>query len=110
MRDIFAKRREVAVAEFEAIPGVKVPPAKGAFYLFPDFSAYYGSAVEGQAIGGSMDLSNLLLDRVHVAAVPGAAFGADAHLRFSYALDEPRIKEGIGRVRDLLAKAEPQPE
>lgn len=107
MRDVFARRRRVAVDALQAIPGVRVPEAKGAFYLFPDVSSYYGRTVAGRRIGGSLDLSEVLLEEANVAAVPGAAFGADGHLRFSYALDEEQIVEGLSRVRELLARAEP---
>ena len=110
MRDAFAKRRDVALAAFAEIPGLVVPEAKGAFYLFPDFSAYYGKSVGGTTITGSLVLSELLLEKANVAAVPGCAFGTDAHLRFSYALGEDSIREGIGRVRDLLATATPASE
>jgi aspartate aminotransferase len=105
----FATRRELIMGLLREIPGVTVPEAKGAFYAFPDVSAYYGSTIEGTTVEGSADLSQLLLSQAHVAMVPGTAFGADAHLRISYALAEESIREGIGRMKDLLAKAEPQP-
>lgn len=109
MRQAFARRCELATELFNEIPGVRVPQALGAFYVFPDFSAYYGSTIEGTEVSDSLALSELLLDKALVAAVPGGAFGADGHLRFSYALGEGEIREGIGRVKELLAKAEPQP-
>ena len=72
-------------------------------------SAYYGSTIDGVKIEGSVAFTTLLLEKAHVAMVPGAAFGADAHVRMSYALDIASIKEGLGRVEALLAKADPQP-
>ena len=109
MCQAFARRRDVAAEALSAIPGVVVPRAQGAFYLFPDFSAYFGSTLDGETISGSVSLSELLLEKAHVAAVGGKAFGADGHLRFSYALAEEGIREGIGRVREVLARATPQP-
>ncbi|MGE0709035.1 MAG: pyridoxal phosphate-dependent aminotransferase [Planctomycetota bacterium] len=109
MRQAFARRCELATELLRQIPGVRVPRALGAFYLFPDFSAYRGSTIDGELISDSTSLSNILIDRAHVAAVPGGAFGADDHLRFSYALGESEIREGLGRVKDLLARAVPQP-
>ncbi|MBX3470631.1 MAG: pyridoxal phosphate-dependent aminotransferase [Planctomycetes bacterium] len=107
MRDAFARRREQLVAALERIPGVKVPRAQGAFYAFPDLSAYYGSTIDGAAVTGSESLSEVLLEKAHVAAVAGAGFGADAHLRFSYALDDRLMLEGIERVAGVLARATP---
>ena len=109
MHGKFAGRRDLIMGLLGEIPAVKVPEAKGAFYAFPDVSAYYGSTIRGTRVDGSAALSQLLLSEAHVAMVPGAAFGADAHLRISYALDEDSIREGIGRMRDLLAEADPQP-
>jgi aspartate aminotransferase len=109
MREAFAARCELATALLSEIPGLKVPKASGAFYLFPDFRAYFGSTVGGAEIKDSPSLSEILINQALVAAVPGSAFGADGHLRFSYALAEDEIREGIGRVKDLLAQAEPQP-
>jgi aspartate/methionine/tyrosine aminotransferase len=106
MCEAFAKRRALAVELLEAIPGVTVPPAKGAFYVFPDVSGVFGKTIQGVKIEGSLSLSELLLEKAHVAAVPGAAFGADAHLRFSYALGEDDIRTGLTRVAELLSKAE----
>lgn len=103
MRQAFERRCELAKSLLSMIPGVSVPNAQGAFYVFPDFSAFYGKTVAGVEITGSLSLSELLLDKANVAAVPGVAFGADNHLRFSYALSEEELREGLTRVKDLLA-------
>ena len=105
MRQAFERRLKLATDLLESIPGVRVPRAQGAFYVFPDFSAYYGKRVEGVEITDSLSLSELLLDKALVAAVPGGAFGGDNHLRFSYALGEDDLREGLTRVKDLLAQA-----
>ncbi len=103
MRQAFERRCALAKSLLSMIPGVSVPNAQGAFYVFPDFSAYFGKTIAGQEITGSLSLSELLLDKANVAAVPGVAFGADNHLRFSYALNEDELREGLTRVKDLLA-------
>lgn len=108
MRDAFARRRTQIMEALARIPGVKVPPAQGAFYAFPDVSAYYGRTIDGVKVTGSESLSEVLLEKAHVAAVAGAGFGADAHLRFSYALDDRLMLEGVERVANLLARAEPK--
>ncbi|MEZ6189043.1 MAG: pyridoxal phosphate-dependent aminotransferase [Planctomycetota bacterium] len=108
MREAFGKRRTTMLDALRAIPGVTVPEAQGAFYAFPDVSSYYGAELGGRTIGGSLDLSNLLLEEAHVACVPGGAFGADAHLRLSYALPEEEIREGVGRIAKVLSQAKLQ--
>jgi len=107
MRQAFERRRATIFERLERIPGVRVPRAQGAFYAFPDVSAYYGRTIDGVKVEGSDSLSSLLLDKAHVAAVAGEGFGADGHLRFSYALDEKLLVEGIDRVAKLLARATP---
>lgn len=107
MRDAFARRRAAILEALGRIPGVRVPRAQGAFYAFPDVSAYYGRTIDGVRVTGSESLSEVLLEKAHVAAVAGAGFGADAHLRFSYALDDRLMLEGIERVASVLARAEP---
>lgn len=107
MREAFESRRAKIMERLKRIPGVRVPRAMGAFYAFPDVSAYYGRTIDGVKVEGSDALSALLLDKAHVAAVAGEGFGADAHLRFSYALDEKKLLEGIDRVAKLLARATP---
>lgn len=107
MRSVFAKRCQIAQERLRAIPGVRVPRAAGAFYVFPDFSAYFGKKLEGELVQGSADLSRILLEKANVACVPGAAFGADAHLRISYALDDAQLEEGVARIARVLAGARP---
>ena len=104
MQAAFARRREVVMAELRKIPGVVVPEAQGAFYAFPDVSSYYGRSHGGRRIEGSEVLSELLLERAQVAVVAGAPFGADGHLRLSYALDEAVLREGVGRIARFLGE------
>ena len=110
MRQAFAARRAIATARLEEIPGVQVPRAEGAFYLFPNMSAYLGTTLKGRPIDSTHTLSEVLLEYAHVAAVPGSAFGLEGHLRFSYALDEADIETGLTRVKEFLAQAVPHSE
>ncbi len=109
MRRAFEGRCARIAAGFGAIPGVRVPRAQGAFYSFPDFSAYFGSTIGGTRVDGSDALAQVFLEQALVAAVPGAAFGAEGHVRFSYALEERLIDEGVARIARLLATATPGP-
>jgi aspartate aminotransferase len=76
-----------------AIPGVKCRKPQGAFYVFPDISS---TGLD------SLTFCEQLLEEAHVAAVPGIAFGADAHIRLSYATDLETIRQGIARLRDFV--------
>ncbi|MEM1116233.1 MAG: pyridoxal phosphate-dependent aminotransferase [Bacteroidota bacterium] len=103
----FRARRDAVLARLGAIDGVSVPTPQGAFYLFPDVSVFYGRTTPGGTeVGGSIDLCTYLLEEQEVALVPGAAFGADAGLRISYATDLDtlmracdRIEAGLGALR-----------
>jgi aspartate aminotransferase len=75
----------------------------GAFYVFPNFSAYFGKTFNGKVIDGSVALADYFLDEARVATVPGAAFGADAFVRFSFATSMEVIEEGMERIRKALA-------
>jgi aspartate aminotransferase len=101
----FAARKDLIAGLLRRIPHLAVPEPQGAFYIFPNVAAYFGrSAGGGKPIDGSTALSEYLLAEGRVAVVPGAAFGSDDHLRFSFALSRERIETGIGRVAEALAK------
>ncbi|MCX7019705.1 MAG: pyridoxal phosphate-dependent aminotransferase [bacterium] len=104
MRQAFDERRKHIVERLRALPGVKCNLPKGAFYAFPDMSDYHGRSFGGKTIKHSMDLADYLLEEGKVSVVPGAAFGADAHQRFSYATSMDNINKGIDRVASALAK------
>ncbi len=104
MRDAFHKRRDMMVARLNAIDGVRCPTPEGAFYLFPDVSAYFGRTTpEGTTLTGSEALCMYLLESCHVAAVPGSAFGEPAGLRISYAASMEELEEALGRIEKGLA-------
>jgi aspartate aminotransferase len=82
----FQKRRNVIVDALNDIPGVRCFSPEGAFYVFPNVSNIYGRSYQGNKITNSAELIDSLLDEANVAAVPGAAFGSDDHIRLSYLL------------------------
>ncbi len=96
----YARRRARILAGLSAIPGVSCPEPSGAFYAFPDVSAHL---VNGS--GDSTALARHLLEREHVAVVPGDAFGAPGYLRLSYATSIARIEEGLRRLERFFASA-----
>jgi aspartate aminotransferase len=100
----FRKRRDVIVAALNDIPGVKCFSPEGAFYAFPNMSAIYGRSYQGKKISTSAELIDYLLDEANVAAVPGAAFGSDDHIRLSYATSLKNIEEGIKRIKNAVSK------
>lgn len=104
MVEAFDERRRYMVERLNAIEGVKCSAPKGAFYVFPDFSAHYGKKFNGKTISGSVDFCNFLLEEMKVAAVPGGGFGADAHLRLSYACSMETIRKALDRIEEGLKK------
>jgi len=104
MRQAFLPRRDFFVEDLRSIPGVTCVNPRGAFYVFPNFSAYYGRSFQGKVIGDSVALADYFLDEAKVASVPGAAFGADAFIRFSFATSLEIIQEGMQRIKDALGR------
>lgn len=103
MKTAFARRRTTILDMLSEIDGFSVPRPTGAFYAFPEVSGVLGRTIGGQKVETSTDLATVILDQAKVAAVPGEAFDAPGHLRFSYALSDADLTEGIERVQKLLA-------
>ena len=101
----FNRRRKLIVDLLNKIPGVTCPTPTGAFYVYPSVKGVLGKEIRGKRPQTSAELATLILDEVEVAAVPGEAFGPSGYLRFSYALGNEDIVEGIGRVAKLLGEA-----
>lgn len=97
MRAEFEARRNLVVRELRAIPDVVCPMPEGAFYAFPDISAYLGAK-----IATDVELANYLLDTAHVAVVPGSVFEGAGHIRLSYATSRENIVNGVARIREAL--------
>ncbi len=104
MRAAFEKRRELVLSILSTIPNVKCNVPDGAFYVFPDVSAYFGKTFEGEVLKDADDLCLYLLNVGHVAAVSGSGFGAPECIRFSYAASEETLKEAFTRVKNALEK------
>ena len=103
MRKAFEERRDVICQRFDEIDGVSYVKPQGAFYIFPDFSEHYGRTIGGQKIEGSMDITDYLLNSAGVGVVPGNGFGADNHLRLSFATSLTEINRGLDRIKKALA-------
>ena len=105
MRRAFQRRRDLVVRLAREIPGLGVNEPQGAFYLFPEVTAYLGKkAADGTEIATSGDLAMYLLNEGHVATVDGAAFCAPGYIRLSYATSDENIIEAMHRIKEALAK------
>jgi len=103
MRATYDRRRRTIVSMLSVIDGVVCPEPEGAFYAFPSFEGVLGRVVGGCRPGTTLELAEVVLDEAKVAFVPGEAFGAPGGVRFSYALGDDDLAEGIGRLAKLLA-------
>ncbi|MCM1076136.1 MAG: pyridoxal phosphate-dependent aminotransferase [Bacteroides sp.] len=104
MNKAFERRRNLVVELASQIPGLKVNRPQGAFYLFPEVSAYIGKTTpEEKKIGTSGELAMYLLEIGHVATVDGAAFGMEGYIRLSYATSDDNLREALRRISATLA-------
>ncbi|MBD2766640.1 pyridoxal phosphate-dependent aminotransferase [Hymenobacter sp. BT664] len=105
MVEAYRRRRDLVLDIVKDIPGFKTPTPSGAFYIFPEVSAYFGrTAPDGSTIRNSLDLALYLLNDALVSAVSGEAFGAPECLRFSTAAADDKLVEAFRRVKASLAK------
>jgi aspartate aminotransferase len=103
MRAAFDERRVAMVKLLRAIPGVQCREPKGAFYAFPDVSAYVGKqAPDGKVLADDVQLCDWLVEVGKVAVVPGSGFGAPGFVRLSYACSMKNIEDGVGRLAKAL--------
>lgn len=105
MVEEFEQRRDLILQLLGEIPGLKLNRPEGAFYVFPDVSAYFGKTLAGTPINDANDFALYILEKAHVATVSGAAFGAPNCIRISYAASQEEIKTAIGRIQKALATA-----
>jgi aspartate aminotransferase len=101
-REAFNRRRMTMYEMLSAIDGVEVLLPEGAFYAYPSFEAFVGTKVAGRDVGSTLDLSTIILEEVKVAMVPGEAFGTPGYARFSFAMSDDDLAEGIGRIQKAL--------
>lgn len=104
MRQAFDRRRKLIVEELSSIPGFEVPTPQGAFYAYPNVEGALGKEIRGRVATTSTELAEIILEEAEVAVVPGEAFGPSGYLRLSYAISDEDIREGVGRIRDLLSE------
>lgn len=105
MTKAFKNRRDVFLKELKQIKGLRLNTPGGAFYLFPDVSAFLGKKdAAGNEMQSAEDLANYLLDNAHVATVTGKAFGAPNCIRLSYAINEDKLIEAANRIKRALEK------
>lgn len=105
MGEAFDRRRKLIVSLLNEIPGFSCPTPTGAFYVYPSVKGVLGKTIRGKTPTTSAELATLILEEVEVAAVPGEAFGPSGYLRFSYALGDEDIVEGIGRIKKLIEES-----
>jgi aspartate aminotransferase len=102
MRVAYERRRQTIVSMLNEIPGVECLAPEGAFYAYPSFAGVLGRTINGRTPTTTLELAALVLDEAKVAFVPGEAFGSPGYGRFSYALGDDNLVEGITRLAKLL--------
>lgn len=102
MVDEFKNRRQLILSLLRDIEGFTVKEPDGAFYVFPDVSAFFGKTFQGTTINNATDFALFLLEQAHVATVTGDAFGDPNCIRISYAASEEQIKEALSRIAKAL--------
>ena len=104
MRTAFDRRRQTMHRMLNEVDGFYCPEPEGAFYAFPSVEGTYGRTIAGRTIASSADLAGVILDEAKVAVVPGEAFGSPGYFRFSFAMGDADLAEGITRIADLLGR------
>jgi aspartate aminotransferase len=103
MIDEFKERRGLIIELLDGIEGIKLNQPKGAFYIFPDISSFFGKTLKGKKINNASEFAIYLLEEAHVATVTGDAFGSPNNIRISYAASKEEIKKAIARISKALA-------
>ena len=103
MIDAFKERRKLILHLLSEIPGFTTNEPKGAFYVFPNITYYFGKTLRGKTINNASDFSLYLLEEANVATVTGEAFGDPNCIRISYAASDEDIKEAIKRIKEALS-------
>lgn len=104
MRDAFLRRRNLVLEMMKDIPGLKTNVPGGAFYVFPDVSAFFGKTDGVHHVSNSEDLCMYLLNTAYVSLVSGDAFGDENCLRFSYAAADEKLIQAVDRIKVALSK------
>ena len=104
MREAFRERRDIILSLLEEIPGIKTNNPDGAFYVFPDISAYYGKSDGHTTIRNADDFCDYVMSNAYVGLVSGSAFGDPNCFRLSYAASEDLLREAIRRMKGVLGR------
>ena len=104
MQEKFLSRRDLMISKLEVIDGLEVNTPQGAFYLFPDVSAFFGKSYKGFKVKNSDDMCAYLIEEALVATTPGSAFGCPNNIRLSYATSEEQLTEAGKRFKEALDK------
>ena len=105
MREAFERRGRTMHRLLNDIPGITCLEPEGAFYCYPNVTGLIGKTFNGKTANNSMELADIILSEVKVAIVPGEAFGTSGYARFSFALGDADLEEGIRRIADLVARS-----
>jgi aspartate/methionine/tyrosine aminotransferase len=105
MRDAFERRGRTMHRMLNDIQGITCLEPEGAFYCYPNVTGLIGKTFNGKTANNSMELADIILSEVKVAIVPGEAFGTSGYARFSFALGDADLEEGIRRIADLVARS-----
>lgn len=100
----FKERRDFMITRLKEIPGIKVNQPEGAFYIYPEMSAFLGKSYNGDVISTTSELTEYLLEHSHIAFVAGEAFGTPGYIRISYAASMDELKKALDRLETGLAK------
>ena len=106
MQKAYAERRRDIISRLNAMPGVFCSEPDGAFYVFPNIKALIGKQYAGKPLNHSFDVASFLLDEAHIACVSGDAFGMEGYVRFTFAIDQNSICEGMNRMEMALGQLE----
>ncbi len=106
MRAAFDRRRKTMFGLLSSMDGVECLAPQGAFYAFPSMEGVLGRTIGGTRIDTTLQLAEVALEEAKVAFVPGEAFGSPGYARFSFALGDDDLSEGLNRLNDLLASAQ----
>jgi len=98
----FKRRRDLVVKLAQEIDGFKINVPEGAFYLFPEVKSLFGKSNGEITINNASDLSMYILEKAHVATVPGSAFGSPDYIRFSYATSDENLIEAMARMKKVI--------
>ncbi len=104
MHTAFNERRKFLFAQLSGIPGFSCALPKGAFYMFPNVSSFFGKKAGDSTLTNALDFCSFLLKDAGVAAVPGEAFGSSNHIRISYAASLDLLQEAVKNIKDAVRK------